>query len=47
MLASGKISKRTMVWQEGMENWEEAGKVAALQRTERVQVDPKFLKKQQ
>jgi uncharacterized protein DUF4339 len=47
MLATGKISKRTLVWKEGMEAWEEAGKVAQLQRTERVAVDPKFLKKKQ
>ena len=45
MVAGNKISKRTLVWKEGMEGWEELGKVAALQRTERVPVDPKFLKK--
>lgn len=45
MMANGKISKRTMVWKEGMETWEEAGKVATLQKTERVTVDPKFLRK--
>jgi hypothetical protein len=45
MVAENKISKRTLVWKEGMESWEEAGKVAALQRTERLPVDPKYLRK--
>lgn len=45
MMANGKISKRTMVWKEGMENWDEAGNVASLQKTERVAVDPTLLKK--
>jgi len=45
MAAENKISKRTLVWTEGMDNWQELGSLAQLQRTEKVNPSPKFLKK--
>ena len=35
----GKVSKNTLVWTEGMANWEEIGHVIALQKTEKVKLN--------
>jgi uncharacterized protein DUF4339 len=35
----GRVSKNTLVWTEGMQNWEEIGHVVALQKTEKVKLN--------
>ena len=38
LFAQGKIAKNTLIWCEGMEQWEEIGKLIAFQKTEKVKL---------
>lgn len=39
LYVTGKVNKNTLVWTEGMQNWEEIGHVVALQKTEKVRLN--------
>jgi hypothetical protein len=39
LFVTGKVSKQTLVWTEGMQNWEEIGHVVAMQKTEKVKLN--------
>ena len=38
LFVTGKVTKNTLVWTEGMQNWEEIGLVISLQKTEKVKL---------
>jgi hypothetical protein len=39
LFSQGKVGKQTLVWTEGMEQWEEIGKLVSFQKTEKVRLN--------
>jgi len=39
LFVTGRVTKNTLVWTEGMANWEEIGHVVSLQKTEKVKLN--------